>query len=138
MQGKRINPYYMAQDILSRRDHSEHELRVKLQRKHFSPAQISDVVEKLKEKHLIDDERFAAAYVESSLRTKPVGPRWLMQKLSMKGLSREVSSRILAEALPPERLETLKQEARERWVRLHPKHADDRIRLQRFLISRGF
>lgn len=138
MQGKRTNPYYVAQDILSRRDHAEGELRQKLQRKRFTATQIDDVVARLKTQRLLNDRVFAQRYVESILRTKAVGPRWLRAKLLQKGVAGTIAAVTIQRLLPPAEEQRLCQLAAERWRTGHRQHAADLQRLRRFLLSRGF
>jgi regulatory protein len=135
---KRTNPYYVAQDILSRRDHSEFELRTKMRRKKFSPTEIDDVVAKLKKLNLINDQNFISMFIENTLLFKSVGPKYLAHKLKQKGI---VSSRIeaaLAEAFTPGREVELAKQALDSWRRTRPQHKTDQSRLFRYLTSRGF
>ena len=133
---KRDDPYYQAQDILSRRDHSEAEVRDKLKRKKFTDSQIAPVMAWLKERQLLDDERFATIFIENTLLFKPVGPRWIKYKLMQK----KVASSIVAEALkasyPPPQESVIIQQAIASWQRQHRQF--DQTRLSRFLLSRGF
>lgn len=137
-QAKRSNPIWVAQDILSRRDHSEAEVKQKLQRKGFSSTQIAATLAWLHEKKLLNDRLFAERYVASVLRGKAVGRRWLSQKLREKGVPAATSEAVIGEALSSEREKELVQQAAKTWQRLHPATKDDQVRLQRFLLSRGF
>jgi regulatory protein len=138
MSMKKQNPFYQAQAILSRRDHSEAEVTLKLKRKGFSAADIAKTLAWLKNNHLLNDALFARRYIESIVRSKPVGPRWLRHKLRAKGVATSVITSALAELLPPEREKELAQAAVARWQRTHPDTAQDPQRLMRFLMSRGF
>src|SRR5688572_26232861 len=84
--GKRSDPLYQAQAILSRRDHAEAEVRGKLKQKGFAEPQIEGAVAWLKQHRLLNDEAFARMYVENTLRFKPTGPRLLTQKLKQRGV----------------------------------------------------
>lgn len=138
MQGKRSNPYYAAQDILSRRDHSEVELRRKMGAKRFTEQQITEVVVWLKQQKLLNDRVFARNYAESIVRVKAVGPRWLYSKLQQKGVSSDITKEIVSEVFATYNERELAAQAADRWRASHPKLAEDRQRLQRFLLSRGF
>jgi regulatory protein len=138
MQGKRKDPYYQAQDILSRRDHSEAEVRTKLAKKGLPSKTIDDVIVWLYDKKLLDDAAYAEKYVESVVRVKAVGPRWLEHKLRSRGVEQSVIAAALTQAFPEGREHELMCKAAESWKRLHPKHKDDTQRLTRFLLSRGF
>lgn len=140
MSSKRENVFYQAQDILSRRDHSEHEVRQKLFKKGFSVEDIDEAITQLKERKYLDDARFAEAFVRNALMMRPVGPRWLILKLQEKRIATELIEPAVYGQLDSDKEEQLAQEAAEKWARTK-KTADpekNRQRLLRHLISRGF
>lgn len=121
--------------------------------------EIAKALQYLQEKKFLNDTRFARAYVESILRSKPVGPRYLRAKLRQKGVESGIINQAISQAFQadgdtPEvsgsdssgvakrgseiREAELIQQAASQWKKLHPKHAQDRQRLYRFLLSRGF
>lgn len=137
MQGKkRSNPYYQAQAILSRRDHAEAEVRFKMRKKGFSSAEVDEVIAWLKDKKFLNDELFAHKYVESTIRFKAVGKRWLRFKLQQKGLSTDHIEKAL-ESYSAEQEEEQRSHAIIRWKERHGDDADSQT-LARFLASRGF
>lgn len=141
--GKRGDPYYQAQDILSRRDHSEAEVRDKLRRKKFTDSQIDPVIAALKEQNLINDRRFVHVYIENIIRYKAVGPRWVKMKLRAKRVADGLVEAALTEAFAGDQETQLLEQAVAAWQRSHrqPTNKDVRLhqqRLYRFLISRGF
>jgi regulatory protein len=133
---KRNNPHYAAQAILSRRNHSVHEVETKLKRRGFSREEIADAIAVLSKHRLLDDAQFAHDYIEQTLNIKAVGPRWLVNKLRQKGVAGSLINQTLEELLPPEREAELRQKAKDRWQQRHPEGKHDQ--LMRFLISRGF
>lgn len=142
---KHTDPFYQAQDILSRRDHSEFELRTKMRRKRFSPSQIDDAVAKLKNLNLINDEKFTAMFIENTLLFKAVGPKYLSYKLKQKRIKSSLIEGALSAAFVPGREVELARQAAAAWRRTHtPKSTDrqeinkHRQRLTRTLASRGF
>ena len=135
---KRTDPYYQAQAILSHRDQVEAEMRMKLARKGFAPVQIDQVLARLKQEKLIDDNHFAARYVENTLRFKRVGPRWLEAKLRQKKIPAQIVTNVLAMAYGEGVEEQLVRAAVTAWKHQHATLAHDRTRLFRFLVSRGF
>ncbi len=135
---KRANPIYQAQDILSRRDHSEFEVRTKLKRKKFSPQEIDRAINWLYGNKLLNDAAFTQRYIDSILLGKPVGPRWLTQKLREKRIDSSIIEDALAETFAEGKEEELARDAATRWRRSHPSKASDKQKLQNFLISRGF
>lgn len=136
--GKKSNPFYQAQAILARRDHSQAEVEQKLARKGFTRAQIAKVVETLQEQKIIDDRKFARAYVENILLTKPVGPRYLRAKLQQKRVGESIIEAAIQEIFSSFSEVELIQETIRRWKRSYPKHAEGSERLFRHLVSRGF
>lgn len=139
MKKKRQDVFYQAQAILSRRDHSVAEVKAKLRRKGFTEEEGAKAVAFLQEQNLLDDARFARAYVNSLLASKPVGPRYLSAKLKQKGIAESIINETLL-GLPAEASGEGRgvKQAAEQWKKLHPKYADDKNRLFRFLASRGF
>lgn len=137
-QGKRTDPFYQAQDILSRRDHTEFELRAKLKKKGFGPDTINSVIAWLQDKRLLDDQKFTERYIVNTLQRKPVGPRWIVHKLKQKGIAPGVIEESLGAYLSVEHQEELARQAANSWRRQRPQYKDDKQRLQRFLLSRGF
>lgn len=132
------DPKYIAQDILSRRDNSEWELRQKLAKKGVHSEEIEATIAWLKQKKYLNDEVFAQKYIESILRTKAVGKRYLAHKLKAKRIASEVINATLQELGGEEAEKALAQKAARAWQKSHPKHAQDKMRLSRFLASRGF
>lgn len=124
--------------LFSFRDRSEKEIRDFLQRK---KAQNPDeIIEQLKEQGLINDERFAKAWVESRRRSKQKGVKALKLELWQKGIDRE----IIEEVTRVESLESSEEQIAEKalekksriWKNLEPmefkKKATD------FLMRKGF
>ncbi|MBI4021950.1 MAG: regulatory protein RecX [Candidatus Andersenbacteria bacterium] len=137
-QGQRTNPYYQAQAILARRDHSVAELAAKLRRQGFSAGQVTDTLGRLQQNSLLDDERFTSAYIAAALRRTSVGPIWLRHKLRQKGIQPNYIVAVLQRTFPPGRERSIARQAAAAWRRLHPSHQNDWHRLTRFLLSRGF
>ena len=86
--------------LLARRPHSEQELRTKLFQKRYEKEMISDAIEELKEKKLIDDYKFALIFTEEKMRTKLWGEKKIKGELIKKGISRELISQVIEEKLP--------------------------------------
>lgn len=136
MKKKSQDVFYQAQAILSRRDHSSAEVKSKLRRQGFTAEEVAKAITFLQGQNLLDDARFARAYVQNMLSSKPVGLRYLRAKLRQKWVEERIINEVLQEK--GKFAVELAKQATEQWKRLHPKHSDDRVRLYRFLISRGF
>ena len=78
--------YNKALDLLSRREHSSKEIREKLLLRFDDNIIINSVITKLEENNLINNTRFAEAYV-SSRKRKGFGPKKISFELLSKGVS---------------------------------------------------
>ena len=88
--------YNKALDLLSRREHSSKEIREKLLLRFDDNIIINSVITKLEENNLINNTRFAEAYV-SSRKRKGFGPKKITFELLSKGVSESVANRIIDE-----------------------------------------
>ncbi len=139
MTSKRTDPYWQAQDILSRRDHSETEVRQKMGRQGFSSLEIERAIEQLYVNKLLNDHQFARRYVENLLERKLIGPRYLAAKLKQRGIAPDIIAAAIERGFTGDRSEeSCLARAADQWKRSHRQHEHDRERLQRFLLSRGF
>jgi regulatory protein len=88
--------YNKALDIISRREHSEKEIREKLYKK-FNDHKVSElVITSLIEKGLVNDHRFAEMYIIARKR-KGFGPKKIAYELLARGVSDDISSQALNE-----------------------------------------
>lgn len=123
-----------VEDLISRRDYSAHELAEKLSADGYPSGAVGRAVERAREVGLVDDARYAAAFVRSKALSG-----WGRVKISRELARRGVSLEDLPEAddglLDPEgELER----AREAAARRARSGRADYPRLVRFLAGRGF
>ncbi len=85
----RVNAHEAALRLLSHRPRSETEMRTRLAMRGFDPAAIDDEVERLRNAGLLDDEKFARAWVEDRKRLAPRGRRMLKYELLGRGIDPE-------------------------------------------------
>ena len=126
-----------AGHLLSRRAHSQAELRRKLAAKGFEDDTVEAAIARLGELKLVDDEEFAEQWVEERAQRMGLGPRRLRAELEAKGIPTEVIEGSLPEGLGD--LERAKILAAERLMKL------SRLPLQKqatrlfvWLVGRGF
>lgn len=117
---------------MSLRSHSEWEVRAYMQRKQASPALMESILNKLSELSMIDDERFARAWVDNRQLLRPVSMRKLQQELKAKRVSDEVIASVLKEQTVDES-ESLRQIVAKKRVR-YP----DKLKLMQYLSRLGF
>ncbi|GEM_PF-215081 len=86
---KKLNIKHKALSFLKRRLHSRKELFIKL-RRHFSEVKlIEECLSDLSEKKFIDDEHFAAMFVQEKLRLKKWSKSKLTSELLLKGIDKQ-------------------------------------------------
>ena len=83
--------------FLSRREHSEKELRDKLLVKGHAAGIIDRIISNLKEKDYINNERFARLLVVDEINLKKNGPLLIRTKLLKKGLETDLVNHLLNE-----------------------------------------
>jgi regulatory protein len=83
--------YNKALDIISRREHSEKEIKNKLLEKFDTPELIDEIISKLIENNLINNVRYAEMYVHVRKR-KGFGPKKIKFELMTKGIDDSISS----------------------------------------------
>jgi regulatory protein len=127
-----------AGKFLARRARSEAEVREALSRANFSPGMIDVTIGTLTELELVDDAAFARQWIEERGVGKGLGPRRLLSELRLKGVAAEVSQDALEEVGLDDAAQAKEVAAGlVRKVAGRPL-AQQAMRLQRMLLSRGF
>ena len=132
--------YQRALRRLSRRDHSEAELRLALTERGHSPEEIKEALARLREKRFVDDTSYAERFSRSRLERQGLGRGRIRQGLHQRGVSREDIEAGLAAALREVREEEVLDRTARRYWRQHAR-VEPRRRLPRlwaFLLRRGF
>ena len=88
--------YNKSLDLLSRREHSIKEIKEKLSARFEHKEIIESVIEKLSDNNLINNTRFAEAYV-SARKRKGFGPKKIAFELLSKGVDESVSNNVIIE-----------------------------------------
>jgi len=92
--------YKKALNILSFASTTMFLLQQKLLKKGFDNVSISKTIEKLSEKKLINDRKFAENWVSSRLSRNPESPFALKSALMKKGVDRETAEEVLKDFTP--------------------------------------
>ena len=80
-------PLETAVRLLARRDHSEQELKSKLKQSGYSSEEISPVIEQLRQKGYLNDEKIKQQLIEKLITEQRYGSRMIIGKLRLKGFS---------------------------------------------------
>jgi regulatory protein len=133
--------YIFAIKALTRRDHSEAELRRKMDDKGISSGAVDDTVDRLKRSGYLDDRRFALRWAESAVSNgKGYGAR-LRFELSRRGIAEETVSEVVERIRDEfDEAETIKALVSRKFASFDPREADDRLkrRVTSYLQRRGF
>jgi regulatory protein len=84
--------------FLANRPRSESEVRQNLKKAEFGSLAIDQVIERLSQSDLINDEAFVRYWIENRSQFNPRGQRALRQELRQKGVAREVIDAVLEES----------------------------------------
>ena len=128
--------YNKALDLVSRREHSRHELMQKLDKRYPETAPIiEEVLDKLEFNQILDDERFAEMYLNSRAR-KGFGPK----KIEMELHSKKVDSFFISNAVEAYEswLENAQKELKKKFKNNKPTDYQSKMKQKQFLFTRGF
>ncbi|MCL4305972.1 recombination regulator RecX [bacterium] len=92
-----VLPY--AVKLLAARNYSTRKLRDKLKLRGYDIAEIESAIEKLRERRLLDDERFAEGFVRTRIETHPRGKDALVRDLVSRGISASSARKAVSESL---------------------------------------
>ena len=123
---------------------SEQELRTRLLEQEFDPGTVTHAIEQLRSIGIVDDEKFARAYVHDIHLRKPAGRRLVLQLLRLKGVPQGIIRKILDEPADGASEQDLALEAAKKVLkrisgsRKTIERQKQQQRVARFLARRGF
>mgnify|MGYP006292988203 CR=1 FL=1 len=126
--------------LLNYRERSRREVREKLERKKFTAPVIGEVLDKLEDLGLIDDEKFARLWIRSRIRFKPRSSWLIGRELREKGIKEEMIGPILEEEYPAEEEREAVRSLAARRIRYYRRDNREtaRRKLYAYLARRGF
>lgn len=122
--------------LLARREHSCAELSRKLCSKGFEPREVATLVARLAVDKLVDDDRFAEAFLHAALG-RGLGPLRVRRELGERGVSEEAITTAIT-TLAPDWEAQIERVRHKRFGDEPPRDFKDRMRQARFLAYRGF
>lgn len=127
--------------FLSLRNHSSHELKLKLIKKNYPKELIDDAIEQLKVKNFINDREFARQYIDEKINKKKSGFFKIKSELNKKGIERELIEELLSSLNSQISLDIASNLAKKKYDQLIQKKIDHRKlkkKIFSFLASKGF
>jgi regulatory protein len=125
-----------AMDLLARREHSVHELRIKLQRRFPDDERIDEQLSRLIEERLQSDMRFAASYVRQRI-SRGYGPLRLREELRERGVA-EADGTAAMEELEIDWYALAAEVMHRKFGAIAPHDIKEKARRARFMQYRGF
>lgn len=122
--------------LLARRPYSSTEITRYLRRHQIDGEIIQNVIDDLTEAKLIDDDAFAAYWVEQRETFRPRSRLALRQELSQKGIDREIVAEALSDVDEIDAARRVAQKQAGRWRGLP--EAEWRTKLTRYLMRQGY
>ncbi len=122
--------------LLARRPYSSTEITRYLRRHKMSDDIIQNVIDDLTEAKLIDDDAFAAYWVEQRETFRPRSRLAMRQELSQKGIDREIVAEALSDMDEIDAARRVAQKQAGRWHTLP--EAEWRTKLTRYLVRHGY
>lgn len=93
--------YDKALRLLKIRPHHSEELSRKLLLRGFKRDKIDEVISKLQEENLLDNDAFAQQYLDSLMRFKTLGFFGMKAKLMQRGIPSQEAENLLSANFPP-------------------------------------
>ncbi len=122
--------------LLARRPYSSTEITRYLRRHQIDDEIVQNVIDDLTEAKLIDDDAFAAYWVEQRETFRPRSRLALRQELNQKGVEREIVAEALSEVDEIDAARRVAQKQAGRWRGLP--EAEWRTKLTRYLMRQGY
>ena len=144
MQKKPLNPkaeLLRLEALCNRAEHCSYEIAEKLRRKGYPQSQIDGMLERLIASRLIDDRRFAAAYVHSKFAYSSWGRIKIRNGLYAKRISAEIIDEVMEQEIDGRQYTLTAFKAVRAKLRSLPPDTDSlqaRQKLMRFAASRGY
>jgi regulatory protein len=128
--------YDKAMGLLARREHSARELKTKLAQRGHARDEAGEVVDRLKDQHYQDDERFAGSLARRRA-AQGYGPQRIHAELKSHGVT-DVAIRVAVAALDTDWVASAAAQLRRHAGAAPPPDAAERAKRAQFLLRRGF
>lgn len=125
---------------LTRRPHSRSELLRKMREKGFRTVIIKRALDELEKVDLVNDQDFARLFILNELRLRPVSRMLLIQKLTQRGIPKDIYETLLNDMFSEAQEMEMARELTEKFIKTHSRDTGKKLRekLVRFLKGKGF
>lgn len=128
-----------CEELCARAERCEHELREKMRAWCIDSRDIEAIINSLTTRRFLDDSRFARAFVRDKYRFARWGRRRIAMALRQKRIDSDVIDEALEEINQDEYTAVLRSLLKAKAAHMdRPLSYDDRMKLLRFAVARGF
>ena len=124
--------------MLARRELSEAQLRLRLERRQLEPDDIDKAIARLRLERALDDHRTALACARTEAQVKRHGRRRVLRQLEALGIARGIAQAAVAEVFADVDESSLLAQTLEKRLRGASLDRGTLQRVQRYLLSKGF
>lgn len=125
--------------LCARSEMCSYEVEQKLRRQGFTQGESEKIIDSLTDRKFIDDRRFAAAFTRDKYRFARWGRRRIAMALRKKRIDSDVIDEALEEINQDEYTAVLRSLLKAKAAHMdRPLSYDDRVKLFRFAVARGF
>ncbi|CAI6033594.1 Regulatory protein RecX [Paenibacillus sp. JJ-100] len=135
---ERQRTYVQSLRFLEFKQRTRHELGQKLKQKEFAPPIIEEVLDRLEQEKLVDDDLFAKEWTRQRMEGQRKGKLWIKQELRQKGIANELIAEVLDEVSPDAELETAMVAGRKKWKQVRGDVQEKKRKTFPYLMRRGF
>ena len=125
-------------DLCARSEQCEYEIREKLRKQGLPSAEADKIITFLIDNKFIDNERYARSFTNDKVRFASWGRNKIRQALALKRIPSSAINEALNEIDEKEYLKAIQRAGISKVKSLDIEDYDDRLKLYRHLLSRGF
>ncbi|PYE52125.1 regulatory protein [Paenibacillus barcinonensis] len=135
---ERQRTYVQALRFLEFKQRTRHELSQKLKQKEFAPPIIQEVLERLEQEKLVDDDLFAKEWTRQRMEGQRKGKLWIRQELRQKGIANELIAEVLDDVSAEAELDTALTAGQKKWKQVRGDVQEKKRKTFAYLMRRGF
>jgi regulatory protein len=135
---ERQRTYVQSLRFLEFKQRTRHELRQKLKQKEFAAPIIEEVLDRLEQEKLVDDDLFAKEWTRQRMEGQRKGKLWIRQELRQKGITNELIAEVLDDVSADAEFDTALTAGRKKWKQVRGDVQEKKRKTFPFLMRRGF